>query len=166
MGLLKEFRDFALRGNVIDLAVGVIIGGAFGKITSSLVGDVMMPALGLVANNALDFKSRYIRLFSAEQLAAATKTTTEEANKLIDSGVPFSIVSENKLPVIAYGSFLTTVIDFAILAFCVFMVVKIMNTAIKRLEALRKAEVAAAPPAEPPAQEKLLMEIRDLLKAK
>lgn len=156
MGLLKEFRDFALRGNVIDLAVGVIIGASFGKITASLVSDVMMPPLGLVIGN-LDFKSLYYPLFDGAAMV--------ESGKLPD-GYTIVQVQEAKLPVIAYGAFLTTVIDFAILAFCVFMVVKLMNTAIKRLEALRKAEVAAAPPAEPPAQEKLLMEIRDLLKNK
>jgi large conductance mechanosensitive channel len=154
MGLLKEFREFALRGNVIDLAVGVIIGGAFGKITASLVSDVMMPPLGMVRNT--DFKSLYVPLFD---------TAKAVTDKKLPAGFSLTDIQKANLPVLAYGSFLTTVIDFVILAFCVFLMVKLMNMAMNRLDFLRKKEAAAAPP-EPPADVKLLTEIRDLLKAR
>jgi len=157
MGLLKEFKEFALRGNVIDLAVGVIIGGAFGKITSSLVNDVMMPPLGKlmsVGGKAMNFKDYYVELFSPEEAAK------------LPAGYTLSDVQKANLPVLAYGSFFATVLDFVILAFCVFIMIKLMNAAIKRLEFNEKQEAAAAPPPEPPADVKLLTEIRDLLKAK
>ncbi|MCI0357886.1 MAG: large conductance mechanosensitive channel protein MscL [Planctomycetaceae bacterium] len=155
MGLLKEFKEFALRGNVIDLAVGVIIGGAFGKITSSLVSDVIMPPIGQVLGK-LDFKSMYEPLFDESEMIAAGKW---------NPGMSLDEVHKAGLPVFAYGSFLTTVLDFVILAFCVFLMVKLMNMAFKRLEFLQGEKAAAAPP-EPPADVKLLTEIRDLLKAK
>jgi len=154
MGLLKEFKEFALRGNVIDLAVGVIIGGAFGKITGSLVNDVLMPPLGIVAKT--DFKSLYVPLFDT------AKAVTDQQLPTVYS---LSDIQKANLPVLAYGSFLTTVIDFVILAFCVFLMVKLMNMAMKRFDFLQKQEAAASPP-EPPADVKLLTEIRDLLKAK
>jgi len=154
MGLLKEFKESALRGNVIDLAVGVIIGGAFGKITGSLVNDVLMPPLGIVAKT--DFKSLYVPLFDT------AKAVTDQQLPTVYS---LSDIQKANLPVLAYGSFLTTVIDFVILAFCVFLMVKLMNMAMKRFDFLQKQEAAASPP-EPPADVKLLTEIRDLLKAK
>ena len=156
MGLMKEFKEFALRGNVIDLAVGVIIGAAFGKITTSLVNDVMMPPLGKLLSmggKAMNFKDYYLEMFSSEEAAK------------LPAGYTLSDIQKANLPVLAYGSFFATVLDFVILAFCVFLMIKLMNTATKRLEFDKKKE-AAAPPPEPPADVKLLTEIRDLLKAK
>ena len=139
--MLKEFRDFAMRGNVVDMAVGIVIGGAFGKIVSSFVNDVLMPPIGLALGN-VDFSNLFVNLSGAayETLAAA-----EEAGA----------------PILKYGSFLQTVVDFLIIAFAIFMVVKGMNK-------LKKEEEAAPPPAppEPSAEETLLGEIRDLLKAR
>jgi large conductance mechanosensitive channel len=129
MGMLQEFRDFAARGNVVDMAVGVIMGAAFGRITNTLVNDVMMPPLGLVFGG-VDFSKQAI------VLRAATAT---------DPGVA-----------IKYGLFVNTVIDFAIVAFAVFLLVKAIN-------AMRKQEAAAPPPA-PPEEVLLLREIRDALK--
>jgi large conductance mechanosensitive channel len=155
MGLFKEFKDFALRGNVIDLAVGVIIGTAFGKITTSLVNDVIMPPLGkLIAlgGRAMNFKDHYVKLFTAEEA------------KALPADYTLSDIQKANLPVLAYGSFVATLLDFVILAFCVFIMIKLMNAAVKRLEFDKKE--AAAPPPEPPADVKLLTEIRDLLKAR
>jgi len=134
--MLKEFRDFAMRGNVLDMAIGVIIGGAFGKIVSSLVSDVLMPPLGLLLGK-VDFSSLFLNLSGTPQpsLAAAKAAGT---------------------PTINYGVFLQTVLDFLIIAFVIFMIVKQFNR-------FRKAEVPAPPPG-PTNEEKLLMEIRDLLK--
>ncbi|MEX2175301.1 MAG: large conductance mechanosensitive channel protein MscL [Pirellulaceae bacterium] len=154
MGMLKEFKEFALRGNVIDLAVGVIIGAAFGKITTSLVNDIIMPPLGRMLGK-LDFKSMYYPLFNKADMLAQSKW---------NPGMSLEEVRKEGLPVMAYGSFLTTVLDFVILAFCVFLMVKLMNVATRRLEFLREKE-AAAPPALP-ADVKLLTEIRDLLKVR
>lgn len=126
MGMVSEFRAFIQRGNVIDLAVGVIIGGAFGKIVSSVVGDVLMPAIGIVLGG-VDFSG----------LAAQIGGTPE------------------KPVLLKYGAFIQTVVDFLIIAFCVFLLVKAVN-------AVQKPKPAAAP-AEPPADVKLLTEIRDLL---
>lgn len=130
MKLLKEFKEFAMRGNVIDLAVGVVIGGAFGKIVSSLVDDIITPAILTPALKAADLTD----------LAQLTIPGTA----------------------IKYGSFLSNVITFIIIAFALFMVLKAINAAMKK----KAKEAAAAPPPEPTAQEKLLMEIRDLLKNK
>lgn len=144
MGFLKEFREFAVKGNVMDLAVGVIIGGAFGKIVSSIVNDVIMPLVSAIIGTP-DFTNMYVVLkgeaASGSPLAAA---------RGIDGNVVF-----------AYGSFITEVINFTLLAFCVFLMVKGINQ-------LRKKEAAVAEP-EPtgppvPTQEDLLAEIRDLLK--
>lgn len=138
MGLIKEFKEFAMRGNVVDLAVGVIIGGAFGKIVSSLVTDVIMPPIGYLVGG-VEFGDLSYNLKPAY---------TDEA------GVLHNAVNLN------YGTFIQTVVDFLIIAFVVFMVVKGMNRLIKK---------QAAAPAEPPKptnQEVLLGEIRDLLKDK
>jgi large conductance mechanosensitive channel len=133
VGLIKEFKEFAVKGNAIDMAVGIIIGGAFGKIVSSLVSDVIMPPIGLLLGG-MDFSSLSIVLReAAEGVEAVT---------------------------LNYGVFINTVIDFVIVAFCIFMVVKAMNAAKKKEE-----EKPAAPPA-PSGEEKLLGEIRDLLKTK
>lgn len=119
--MLQEFKAFAMRGNVMDLAVGVIIGGAFGKIVSSLVADVLMPIIGLLSGG-IDF-----------------------------SGLAMTVGETS----INYGLFLQSVIDFVIIAFCIFLMVKVMNRMKKKEE---------AKPAEPSSTDKLLMEIRDVLK--
>jgi large conductance mechanosensitive channel len=137
--MLKEFKDFAMKGNVVDLAIGVIIGGAFGKIVESMVADIIMPIIGAITGG-VDFSNLYASL--GPKVAAGTGYA--DAKKL---GAMFG-----------YGQFLTFVVNFVIIAWVLFMVVKAMNK-------MKKAEVAApAAPAEIPAQEKLLGEIRDLLK--
>jgi large conductance mechanosensitive channel len=131
MSMMSEFRDFAMRGNVVDMAVGIVIGGAFGKIVSSFVNDVLMPPIGM-AVGGVDFSELAVTLKEASGDVAAVTLN--------------------------YGSFVQTVIDFVIIAFAIFMVVKVMNR-------LKKKEEAAPPkPPEPSAEEKLLTEIRDLLK--
>ncbi len=132
MGMLSEFKTFIKRGNVMDLAVGVIIGGAFGKIVSSVVGDVLMPVIGVVLGG-IDFTA-----------LALTIGGTEVAPVLLK-----------------YGAFIQAIIDFLIIAFCVFLLVKGVNS-------MQKPAPAAAPsaPAEPPADVKLLTEIRDLLRSR
>lgn len=138
MGMVKEFKTFAMRGNVVDMAVGIIIGGAFGKIVSSLVADIIMPPVGKLLGNE-DFSSLFINLGSGEYDSVAAAKAAGAAT-------------------INYGIFINTVLDFIIVAFAIFMLVKIMNAAKKK-----ESSKPAAPP-EPPAQEKLLAEIRDLLK--
>ena len=136
MSMLQEFKSFALKGNVVDMAVGVIIGGAFGKIVSSLVADVLMPPIGMMMGG-VDFSN----------LAFTLKEATLEKPAVL----------------VKYGMFINTVIDFTIVAFVIFMVIKGMNS-------MKKKEAAApsAPPAPPApsAEEKLLKEIRDILKSK
>jgi large conductance mechanosensitive channel len=147
--LLNEFKTFALKGNVMDLAVGVIIGAAFGKIVSSLVEDVMMPLFG--AFWKVDFSNLYVGLGDEVRKAVAA---AEQAQH------PLSLAEARKFgAVFAYGNFLTVLLNFVIVAFCVFLLVKFLN----RLAATKKKD-APAPPAEPPADVKLLTEIRDLLK--
>lgn len=139
MGLLKEFKEFAVKGNVIDLAVGVIIGGAFGKIVSSFVNDVVMPPIGLMIGG-MDFKDLHLVLKEAS---------------VNDAGEEIAAVTMN------YGMFIQNVVDFVIVAFVIFLVIKGIN------KMNRKKEAAPAPPPAPPAptaSEKLLEEIRDLLK--
>jgi large conductance mechanosensitive channel len=133
--MLKEFKEFALKGNMVDLAIGVIIGGAFGGLVNSVVADLLMPIIGLLTGG-INFSNMFI------QLAGAPATTLEAAK---EAGAT-----------LAYGNFITLLINFLIIAWVLFMVVKAMNR-------MKKAEPAPAP-AEPPAQEKLLAEIRDLLK--
>ena len=139
MSLLKEFKEFAMRGNVIDLAVGVIIGGAFGKIVASLVADVIMPPIGLLVGgvNFTDLKWEM------------------KAAEIID-GVEKAAVTLN------YGNFLQVTFDFIIVAFAIFMFIKGMNRLNRKKE---EAPAPAAPPA-PSKEELLLTEIRDLLKEK
>ena len=139
MGFLKEFKAFALKGNVMDMAVGVIIGGAFGKIVTSLVNDVIMPPIGLVVGG-VDFTD----------LKLVIKKAVIEGGAEIAPAVTWN-----------YGAFIQQVVDFTILAFCVFMMVKVMNKLMKKEEA--KPAPAPAPPA-PSKEEVLLTEIRDLLK--
>ena len=137
MGLGTEFKEFAMKGNVIDLAVGVIIGGAFGKIVDSIVGDLIMPLVGRLLGG-LDFSNYFL------PLAGQTATTLAEAKK---AGA-----------VLAYGNFFTVVLNFVILAFVVFLMVRQMNR-------LRRAPPpAAAAPVAPPEDIVLLREIRDSLK--
>jgi large conductance mechanosensitive channel len=133
MSMMKEFKQFAMRGNVVDMAVGIIIGAAFGKIVSSLVNDVIMPPIGLLLGG-VDFSSFMITLKQAM------------------GDVPAVTLN--------YGVFINTVIDFVIVAFAIFMVIKGMNRMKKKEE-----EAPAAPPA-PTKQETLLAEIRDLLKTR
>ncbi len=140
MKLVKEFKEFAMRGNVVDMAVGVIIGTAFGKIVSELIAKVIMPPLGILLGK-VDFKDLKWVLQEGvkEDAAKGVKAVAEVA--------------------VGYGAFLQTVLDFVIIAFVIFMAIKMMN----RLK--RKEEAAPPPaPAAPPPQEVLLAEIRDLLK--
>ena len=139
MGLTKEFREFAMRGNVVDLAVGVIIGGAFGKIVASLVNDMIMPPIGYLINGVKFSDLKY---------------TFKEAVLNVDGTVKEAAVSLN------YGSFIQAIIDFLIIAFAVFLMIKAMNRFKKKQE-----EAPAAAP-EPSKEEVLLGEIRDILKEK
>jgi len=150
MSILKEFKEFAMRGNVVDLAVGVVIGAAFGKIVTSLVNDLIMPPIGKLTGG-VDFNDKYINL-DHDKLDAYLK-----AHQLAPDHVTLAQAKAAGATVIAYGSFLSTILDFVIVAFCIFLVVKLMNR-------LWKQPPPAAP--EPTASEKLLTEIRDLLKAK
>ncbi|MCC6971837.1 MAG: large-conductance mechanosensitive channel protein MscL [Phycisphaerales bacterium] len=137
MGLIKEFRDFAMKGNVVDMAVGVIIGGAFGKIVSTLVDKVMMPPIGYLTGG-VDFKDKTFKLLE--------KGTAGAVNDVV----------------IGYGEFINTIIQFIIVAFCLFMVIKAMNTAKTRFEKQKEAAPPPPPPAPAPS-ELYLKEIRDLL---
>lgn len=139
MGMIKEFREFALKGNVVDMAVGIIIGGAFGGLVKALVDYVMMPPLGLIIGG-IDFSDFKIVL----------KQAVTEGAKVVKPEV-----------VLQYGAFITVAINFIIVAFAVFLLVKAINTARARLETLK---APAAPPG--PTSEQLLAEIRDVLKAK
>ena len=145
MGFISEFKKFAMRGNVMDMAVGVIIGGAFGKIISSLVDDVIMPVVGKAVGN-VDFTNLFVNL------SDDTKYDSLAAAK--EAGVS----------ILAYGQFIQTAVDFIIVAFCVFMVIKGIN----KLSSLKKKKEEESAPAAPagPTQEELLAEIRDLLKNK
>lgn len=136
--MLKEFREFAMKGNVVDLAVGVIIGAAFGAIVTSLVGDVIMPIIGSITGG-LDFSNYFTGLSST-----VTATNLADAKK--------------QGAVLAWGNFLTLTINFIIIAFVLFMVIRLMNR-LKRNDA-----AAAPPPAKPTREEELLTEIRDILK--
>jgi len=131
VSMMKEFKEFAVKGNVVDMAVGIIIGAAFGKIISSFVGDVIMPPIGVLLGG-VDFSN----------LAFTVKQASGELPAVV----------------IGYGKFIQTLIDFTIIAFAIFIAVKAINS-LKR-----KEEEAAKAPPEPPAQEVLLTEIRDLLK--
>ena len=144
MGMMQEFREFAIKGNVIDLAVGVIIGGAFGKIVDSVVSDLIMPVVGLVFGK-LDFSNLFLVLGTVPEGTAMTLDALKKAG----------------VPVFAYGNFITVAVNFFILAFIIFMMIKQINR-LKR-EAPAEPEVpAAAPPT--PEDLVLLREIRDSLK--
>ncbi|MGH1350284.1 MAG: large-conductance mechanosensitive channel protein MscL [Methyloligellaceae bacterium] len=135
MSFLKEFQQFAMRGNVVDMAVGIIIGGAFGTIVKSLVNDVIMPPVGILLGG-IDFSDLAITLKSA--------------------------VGKDPAVMLKYGAFINSVISFLIVAFCVFLLVKTMNEAKSRFETEKEEETKK----EPPRNEVLLEEIRDLLKSK
>ena len=145
MKIIEEFKAFAVRGNVVDLAIGVIIGAAFGKIVNSVIEDLIMPVIGKAIGN-VDFSNLYFPLSDKIQKVNDQLPALADAKKLG--------------PVFAYGNFITILINFTILAFCIFLMVKGMN-ALKR-----KEEAKPTLPPEPTAQEKLLTEIRDLLKSR
>ena len=136
MSMMSEFEDFAMRGNVVDMAVGIVIGGAFGKIVSSFVADVLMPPIGLLLGG-MDFSNLAVQLKEASEGVEAVQ--------------------------LKYGVFVQTVVDFIIIAFAIFLVVKAMNSA-KDAMSEEEEEAPAAPP-EPSKEEVLLTEIRDALKA-
>lgn len=144
MSIVSEFREFAIKGNVIDLAVGVIIGAAFGRIVDSLVGDIVMPVIAAILGGRVDFSSLLVPLGKVPEGTAMTLDALKKAG----------------VPVFAYGSFITILLNFIILAFIIFVMIKQMNK-------LKRAE-AAAPAAPPPTPEDvvLLREIRDALKKK
>ncbi len=145
MGFIKDFKNFAMKGNVMDLAVGVIIGAAFGKIVSALVDDILMPIIGMVSGGE-KFDDKFLVLKYAKEgdhYDSLTKAKEAGAN------------------VFAYGHFIQTIVDFLIIAFCIFLIIRTMT----RLEKLKEEEPAPAPaPPEPSSTDKLLMEIRDSLK--
>jgi large conductance mechanosensitive channel len=132
MSMMSEFKQFAMRGNVVDMAVGIVMGGAFGKIVSSFVADVLMPPIGIVLGG-VDFSD----------LAVTLKAASEGTDAVL----------------LRYGAFVQTVVDFLIIAFAIFLVVKAMNSVQK------KQEEAPPPPPKPSKEEELLTEIRDALKA-
>jgi large conductance mechanosensitive channel len=141
MSMSSEFKDFAMKGNVIDLAVGVIIGGAFGRIVDSLVKDIIMPVVGKIFGG-LDFSNFFV-------LLASPPSDYKGAMNYAD-------LTKAGVPLFAYGNFITVAVNFVILAFIIFMMVRQVN----RL----KKETPPAPPAAPPEEVKLLREIRDALK--
>jgi large conductance mechanosensitive channel len=141
MAVLKEFREFAVKGNVVDLAVGIIIGGAFGKIVDSLVNDIVMPVISSLLGGKIDFTNLFIVLGN------------------VPDGVPrtFDALKKAGIPIFAYGNFITIAINFILLAFVIFQMVKVVNR-------IRSAE--APPPAVTPEDVLLLREIRDSLQNK
>jgi large conductance mechanosensitive channel len=147
MSLTKEFKDFAMRGNVVDMAVGIIIGGAFGKIVSSIVADIILPPVGLLLGGV---KFTDLKLIIKDAIPAQLDATGNVITELIPA------VSIN------YGNFIQVTLDFIIIAFAIFMIIKAMNAAKKKE---KEAAAPAAPPA-PSKEETLLTEIRDLLKNK
>ena len=140
MGFIKEFKEFAMKGNVMDMAVGVIIGGAFGKIVTSMVNDVLMPLISMVTGG-ISFTDLFINL--SDDVKYKTLAEAQEAGA----------------SVFAYGQFIQNIFDFIIIAFCIFMMIKAMNK-------LKKKEEPAPEAPKGPTQEELLAEIRDLLKTK
>ena len=141
MSFIKDFKAFALKGNVVDMAVGVIIGGAFGKIVTSIVNNIIMPPIG-VLTGGMDFTD----------LKLVLKDAVKEGDQVVSEAVTLN-----------YGQFIQDVVDFLVIAFCIFLMVKGI-AALSRKKEEKPAEPAPAP--EPSAEEKLLTEIRDLLKNK
>ena len=140
MGFIKEFKEFAMKGNVMDMAVGVIIGGAFGKIVTSLVSDVLMPLIS-VATGGISFTDLFVNL--SDDVKYKTLAEAQEAGA----------------SVFAYGQFIQNIFDFIIIAFCIFLMIKAMNK-------MKKEEEPTPEAPKGPTQEELLAEIRDLLKTK
>ena len=140
MSMMQEFKEFAMKGNVMDLAVGVIIGGAFGKIVESVVADLIMPVVALIMGGKLDFSGMFLVLGTVPEGVATTLDALRKA----------------QVPVFAYGNFLTILVNFVILAFIIFMMIKQVNR-------LKRNEPPAAPAA-PPEEVLLWREIRDSLK--
>ncbi|MBR5334311.1 MAG: large-conductance mechanosensitive channel protein MscL [Alistipes sp.] len=143
MGFLQEFKAFAMKGNVMDMAVGVIIGGAFGKIVTSVVNDIIMPPIGLLVGG-VDFTDMKLTM---------KKAVLDAAGEVVTPAVTWN-----------YGAFIQQVVDFTILAFCVFLLVKVMNKLTKK--PAPAPAPAPAPEPKPTKEELLLAEIRDLLKEK
>ncbi len=154
MGFLSEFKAFAMRGNVIDLAVGVIMGSAFGKIVNSLVTDIVMPPLGYAINN-FDFRNLKIDLTHMRVITEAAKPAAEAAKPAV-AAAPAAAPASDAVT-INIGNFLQITIEFIVVALCIFLVIKAMNTLWRKKEEAPK-------PAELSTQEKLLVEIRDLMK--
>lgn len=143
MGMIKEFKEFAVKGNLVDFAIGVVIGGAFGKVTTSFVDGMVMPLIGKLVGGA-DFSELQLKIQDG------TKAVTDSSGNIVTKAEPDVFVR--------YGEFITTIIDFIVVAFAMFLVIKAMNH-LKR----KQNEIQAADPT-PSNQEKLLTEIRDLLK--
>ena len=156
MAFFKEFKQFALKGNVMDMAVGVIIGGAFGKIVSSFVNDILMPPIGALIGNT-DFSQ--LRL-DISKLRDATSHAVQAVGDVVAAGDAVIAPPAAEPIYWNYGAFIQQCVDFAILAFCVFLMVKLMN----RLARKKEAAPAPAPAPVPTKEELLLTEIRDLLK--
>lgn len=174
MAFFKEFKEFALKGNVMDMAVGVIIGGAFGKIVSSLVNDIIMPPIGALIGNT-DFTQLRVDISKMRDVTekathVVTNTIAEGADAVTPDSVHVVDAMNQIAPVVEsaepiwwnYGAFIQQCVDFTILALCVFLMVKLMNRMMKKAE---PAPAAPAPAPEPTKEELLLGEIRDLLKA-
>lgn len=156
MAFFKEFKEFALKGNVMDMAVGVIIGGAFGKIVSSLVDDILMPPIGALLGNT-DFSRLRIDISKVRDV---TSNAVQSVGSLVSKeGGAVTEAAEAAEPIYwNYGAFIQQCVDFTILALCVFLIVKLMNRLIRKRAALPAPEPA------PTREELLLREIRDLLK--
>jgi large conductance mechanosensitive channel len=149
--MLEEFKAFAMRGNVVDLAVGVIIGAAFGKIVSAVVSDMIMPPIARLVGN-IDFTNLYLPLsdkVAEAQEAYAAAAATHGGHLPLD-------LAQKAGPVLAWGDFVTITLNFVIVAFCIFLMIKLMNKMVKKQEAV----------APPTTTELLLSEIRDLLKSR
>ena len=164
MGFVKEFKEFAMKGNVMDMAVGVIIGGAFGKIVTSLVDDILMPAVGLLTGG-VDFTKLQYTLPPVSKMVdeAASAVGADGAAQAVEGAAQAvaenaGVAAEATGAVLKYGVFIQNVIDFLIIALCIFLMVKFMN------KLMPKKEEAPAPAG--PTQEELLTDIRDLLKEK
>ena len=160
MGFIKEFKAFSIKGNVMDMAVGVIIGGAFGKIVTSLVNDILMPPISALMGNT-DFSDLKVDLSAVRSMISsasdAVVNTVTGGGEVVEKAAEIAPIYWN------YGAFIQQCIDFFILAFCVFMMVKMMNKLVKKEEA---KPAAPAPAPAPSKEEVLLTEIRDLLKEK